>query len=124
MLYVVHEHVVNGAFGGMLLVTLFAGVVAASSKTGFVGDSPWTIRQISRSTAKRYTDKSKLRLFFRLLLIHFTAVALVGFGLLGLSLVGLVAGIIWGAFITLPAAYLYWYLVVVKVEDKDEHGPP
>jgi hypothetical protein len=123
MLYVIPDHVVNGIFGGMLLITLFAGIIVSSSKTGLVGYSPWAIRQ-SRSAPKRYTDKSKLRLFFRLLLVHFAVVTLIGFVLLGLDLVAFVAGIIWGAFITLPAAYLYWYLVVVKVKDKDEFGPP
>jgi len=124
MLYVINEHVVNGVFGGMLFVTLFAGIIVSSSKTGFVGDSPWTIRQLSRSTAKRYTDKTKLRLFWRLLGIHFAAVTLVGFMLFGLSLAGLIIGAVWAAFISLPAAYLYWYMVVVKVKDKDEYGPP
>ncbi len=124
MLYVVPEHVVNGIFEGMLLITLFAGIIVASSKTGLVGDSPYSVRQLSRSTVKRITDKSKLRLFYRLLAIHFSVVTLVGFGLLGLSLVGLAVGVVWAAIVSLPAAYLYWYLVVVKVKDKDEHGPP
>jgi len=124
MLYIVPEHVVSGVFGGLFIATAFAGVIVASSKTGFVGNSPWSVRQLSRSTTKRYTDKSKLRLFFRLLLIHFITVTLVGFIVLGLALAAFVVGVIWGAFIALPAAYLYWYLVVVKIKDKDENGPP
>ena len=106
------------------MLTALAGVVAASSKTGFVADSPYSVRQLSRSTTKRYTDKSKLPLFYRLLLIHFGVVTLIGFGLFGLSFVGLAVGAVWAVFISLPATYFYWYLVVVKVKDKDESGPP
>jgi hypothetical protein len=108
------EKIAYGILGGLFLIALIAGLIANSAKTGFVADSPWNWRTFSKDRSL-HNDYTKLHLYIKLLVV--TAV-------ISAILVILLVGFYWqviGIFVLMmvvPSAFTYWYLVIVKVDEK------
>jgi hypothetical protein len=118
MLYVVPEPVIEGIFTGLFCLFLFAGIVALSAKTGYVMNSPYTSRKISRSSLKLYNDYAKLHRFSYCLLITAAVTTVLGLALYGFDMVYIGAAVVWAVFVTAPAAIPYWCVLILKVKDK------
>jgi hypothetical protein len=118
MLYVVPDKVINGMFEGLFLLVLFAGYIAYSAKTGFVGGAGASRNLNNASEVRLYNDKSQLDRFYKLILATFILSTVLAIALYGFDANYFGTAIVWATFITVPSALPYWCLIILKAKDK------